>query len=43
MPREVREAIAWCLTQGSDGKSEEEAKAYVDEMFETGRGGEESW
>jgi hypothetical protein len=40
MPREVREAIAWCINK--DGPSED-AKAYVDDMFDSGRGGEESW
>lgn len=43
MPREVREALAWCIAGGEKGFSEDEAKAYVDEMFDTGRGGEESW
>ncbi len=44
MPREVREAIAWCISaDGSGDMGEEEAKAYVEEMFEDGRGGEESW
>jgi sulfite reductase alpha subunit-like flavoprotein len=42
MPREVREAIAWCIEQGGQ-YDEEGAKAYVDNMFDTGRGGEESW
>jgi sulfite reductase alpha subunit-like flavoprotein len=40
MPREVREGIAWCL---SDRLGEVEAGKYVEEMFEQGRGGEESW
>lgn len=42
MPREVREALAWCIEQGGE-HDEEGAKAYVDEMFDNGRGGEESW
>ncbi|WWD21879.1 NADPH-dependent diflavin oxidoreductase 1 [Kwoniella shandongensis] len=44
MPREVREAIAWCIsTEGAGDLSEEESKAYVEKMFEDKRGGEESW
>jgi sulfite reductase alpha subunit-like flavoprotein len=42
MPREVREAVAWCISQGG-AHDEEAAKAYVDDMFDSGRGGEESW
>ena len=41
MPREVREALAYCVEQG--GQSEEEAKEYIAAMFDTGRGAEESW
>lgn len=41
MPREVREAIAWCIS-GED-MTEEAAGAYVERMFDEGRGGEESW
>jgi hypothetical protein len=47
MPREVREAVAWGISRdgsgGSEGRDEEGAKAYVDAMFDEGRGGEESW
>lgn len=44
MPREVREAVAWCISgSGAGDMGEEEANMYVEEMFESGRGGEESW
>lgn len=44
MPKEVRAAIAWCLTtEGAGSMSQEDAEAFVEEMFEDGRGGEESW
>ncbi|WRT65231.1 NADPH-dependent diflavin oxidoreductase 1 [Kwoniella shivajii] len=44
MPREVREAIAWCISeQGAGDLTEGEAKEYVEQMFEDKRGGEESW
>nr|XP_018265994.1 NADPH-ferrihemoprotein reductase [Kwoniella dejecticola CBS 10117]OBR88152.1 NADPH-ferrihemoprotein reductase [Kwoniella dejecticola CBS 10117] len=44
MPREVREALAWCIsTEGAGTFSEEEAKEYIERMFEEKRGGEESW
>ncbi|WVQ83849.1 NADPH-dependent diflavin oxidoreductase 1 [Cryptococcus sp. DSM 104549] len=44
MPREVREAIAWCIsTEGAGDMTKEESKAYVEQMFEDKRGGEESW
>jgi len=44
MPREVREAIAWCISvDGSGDLGGEEAREYVEDMFEGGRGGEESW
>ncbi|ORY24115.1 putative NADPH-ferrihemo protein reductase [Naematelia encephala] len=44
MPREVREAIVWCISSSASGDmTEEQAAAYVEDMFETGRGGEESW
>lgn len=44
MPKEVRAAIAWCLTTEAGGiLSQEGAEAFVEEMFEDGRGGEESW
>ena len=44
MPKEVREAIAWCISvEGAGTLKEEEAKGYVEEMFDVGRGGEESW
>ncbi|KAK8846562.1 NADPH-dependent diflavin oxidoreductase 1 [Kwoniella newhampshirensis] len=44
MPREVREAIAWCISaEGAGDMSEEESKVYVERMFEEKRGGEESW
>ncbi|WVQ68745.1 NADPH-dependent diflavin oxidoreductase 1 [Kwoniella botswanensis] len=44
MPREVREALAWCISKDGAGDfTEEEAKEYVERMFEEKRGGEESW
>jgi hypothetical protein len=44
MPREVRAAVAWCIsTAGAGNMSEEESEAYVEAMFDDGRGGEESW
>lgn len=44
MPREVRAAVAWCIsTAGAGTLSEEESEAYVETMFDDGRGGEESW
>jgi hypothetical protein len=44
MPKEVRAAIAWCISsEGAGTLSIEEAEAFVEEMFEDGRGGEESW
>lgn len=44
MPREVREAVAWCISKnGAGDMTEEESKAYVEQMFEDKRGGEESW
>lgn len=44
MPREVREAIAWCISSdGAGSMSAAEAEAYVDEMLDGDRGGEESW
>lgn len=44
MPREVREAIAWCISvDGAGTLSSAEAEAYVDGMFDGDRGGEESW
>jgi sulfite reductase alpha subunit-like flavoprotein len=44
MPREVREAVAWCISsEGAGTFSAEEAEAFVESMFEDGRGGEESW
>lgn len=44
MPKEVRAAIAWCLSrEGAGSLSAEDSGAYVEEMFEDGRGGEESW
>jgi sulfite reductase alpha subunit-like flavoprotein len=47
MPREVREAVAWCVSRDGagplDGMDEDAAKIYVDKMFDDGRGGEESW
>jgi sulfite reductase alpha subunit-like flavoprotein len=44
MPKEVRAAIAWCLTSEGAGRlTMDEAEAFVEEMFEDGRGGEESW
>jgi hypothetical protein len=44
MPKSVREALAWCIsTEGAGTLDSEEAVAYVEQMFEQGRGGEESW
>lgn len=44
MPREVREALAWCISShGAGTMTLEEGKAYIEQMFESGRGGEESW
>lgn len=44
MPREVREAVAWCISKAGAGDLDpEEATAYVERMFEDGRAGEESW
>lgn len=44
MPKEVRAAVAWCLTSdGAGSMSSGQAEAYVERMFEDGRGGEESW
>lgn len=44
MPREVREALAWCISiEGAGDLSIETATAYIEDMFESGRGGEESW
>ena len=44
MPKEVRAAIAWCLTvEGAGTMDKDQAEAFVEEMFEDGRGGEESW
>lgn len=44
MPKEVRASIAWCLTsEGAGAMDKPEAEAFVEEMFEDGRGGEESW
>ena len=44
MPREVREAIAWCISEDGAGDTNyEAAKAYVERMFDERRAGEESW
>jgi hypothetical protein len=44
MPKLVREALAWCIsTDGAGDLDAEEASAYVEGMFNEGRGGEESW
>ena len=44
MPRQVREAIAWCISvNGSGDMPLDRALDYVEEMFEDGRGAEESW
>ncbi|EIW68114.1 NADPH-ferrihemoprotein reductase [Tremella mesenterica] len=44
MPREVREAVSWSISvKGSGDMSLEECDKYVEEMFESGRGQEESW
>jgi hypothetical protein len=44
MPKEVRAAVAWCLSKdGAGSMTVSEAEAFVEEMFEDGRGGEESW
>lgn len=44
MPREVREALAWCIsTDGAGSLEPDAATEYIAEMFDSGRGGEESW
>lgn len=44
MPKSVREALAWCISSSGVGDlSTEEAEMFVEDMFEQGRGGEESW
>ncbi|WVO15705.1 NADPH-dependent diflavin oxidoreductase 1 [Cryptococcus depauperatus] len=44
MPREVREAVEWCISKaGAGDMTEEESKVYVEQMLEEKRGGEESW
>ncbi len=46
MPKAVRAAIAWCLSEvsGVGSLKADEAVQYVEQMFESGnRGGEESW
>ncbi|ORX36114.1 NADPH-ferrihemo protein reductase [Kockovaella imperatae] len=44
MPRQVREAVSWCLSTDGAGKlSSGEATTYVEDMFEDGHGMEESW
>lgn len=45
MPRQVREALAWCLSKegGGGSMSEEQAGEWIERLFEDGRGGEESW
>ncbi|WWC87379.1 NADPH-dependent diflavin oxidoreductase 1 [Kwoniella dendrophila CBS 6074] len=44
MPKEVREALAWCVSkEGAGTLTEEQANEYIEQMFEDGRGGEESW
>lgn len=44
MPKEVRAAVAWCLSnEGAGTMAIQQAEAFVEEMFEDGRGGEESW
>ncbi|WVW78975.1 NADPH-dependent diflavin oxidoreductase 1 [Kwoniella bestiolae CBS 10118] len=44
MPREVREALAWCVSmEGAGTFTEEESTEYIERMFEEKRGGEESW
>nr|XP_019008983.1 NADPH-ferrihemoprotein reductase [Kwoniella pini CBS 10737]OCF47764.1 NADPH-ferrihemoprotein reductase [Kwoniella pini CBS 10737] len=44
MPREVREALAWCISKNGAGNlTDEESKDYIEKMFEEKRGGEESW
>lgn len=44
MPREVREALAWCVsTAGGGDMDPDAAAAYVDAMFDGERGQEESW
>jgi hypothetical protein len=44
MPKEVRAAVAWCLSSEGEGQmTTQEAEEYVEAMFEEGRGGEESW
>lgn len=44
MPRQVREALAYCISEQGGGKmTDEEAEQYVDAMFDGDRGQEESW
>lgn len=44
MPREVREALAWCISSDGAGDLDmEAAKAFVEDIFDSGRGGEETW
>lgn len=44
MPRQVREALAFCISEQGGGKmTDEEAEAYIDAMFDGERGQEESW
>lgn len=42
MPKAVREALAFCAT-AHGGKTEEEAKAYVNQMEREGKLIEECW
>lgn len=44
MPREVREALAWCIgSEGAGDLTAEAAKAFIEDIFDSGRGGEETW
>lgn len=44
MPREVREALAWCISsEGAGDLDAEAAKAFIEDIFDSGRGGEETW
>ncbi|EJT49287.1 NADPH-ferrihemoprotein reductase [Trichosporon asahii var. asahii CBS 2479] len=44
MPRQVREALAYCISEQGGGKmTDQEAEEYVDAMFDGDRGQEESW
>ena len=44
MPKEVRAAVAWCISNEGEGNmTMDQAEKYVEAMFDGDRGGEESW